>query len=392
MTCKRLLCLLLAALLVLSFAPVASASSGVYFTMINSEEPADLETGTMPFVRNGTIYVPQSTLEQLEIIFAHVSGALHLVHAWDAEVYVIFDLESGENVTGDGGPLPIAPLSRFGTFFFPVGNTASVAGPLASYFGINLQIIETEPAPTVRLYNGPLGRLSHNVILRNGDLLFGLTERYAAFTGNAVGETGSATVVAPETPNAPPSDTENGPGTGGAPDTGTAPDQDGQTPPVLPSGPVSISFVGLSAQTDTLLDALRQARISAGFFVTAEDALAHPDLVRRLHGEGHQLGIFLTETAEQEYRAASEALFEVARLRTVFVATTSPGVAQAAEAMGLLVFDSDLRQMTGGAALESLTGDLLLDSANGNAYALAALPEVLRNNALRVVSFVRSLF
>ena len=105
------------------------------------------------------------------------------------------------------------------------------------------------------------------------------------------------------------------------------------------------------------------------------------------------MGIFLSDAAEKEYRAASEALFEAARLWTVLVAAGSREVAQDAYHLGLVVFDSNVRQIPSGAALETLSGDLLLDnSAPGSAFALAAIPGELRGSTFRVVSFVRSLF
>jgi len=332
----------------------------------------------MPFVRNGRIYVPQSTLEQLGIVFVHELGLVLLVKAENTSIHVLFDLESGDNITHDGVSLPISPLSRFGALFFPVGNTNSAREPLSVFFDINFQIIPTEPAPTVRLYNAPIDLLSHNAVLRNGELLFGFTERYAAFTEDPSGETEGAVVTPPaEEPEAP----------------GPPPEQEETPRPPVPTGPVSISFVGLSADTDVLLDALRSARVPAGFFVTEEDVLAHPDLVRRLHGEGHQVGIFLSETAEEEYRAASEALFEAARLWTVLVAAGSREVAEDAYSLGLVVFDSNVRQIPSGTALETLSGNLLLDnSAPGSAFTLAAIPGELRGSAFLVVSFVRSLF
>jgi len=342
--------------------------------MVNSDAPEDLETGTMPFVRNGNIYVPESTLEQLGLTFIHHGqGRVQVACIYGSGRYIIFDLETGDSLTRDGEELSIMPLSRFGALFFPVGSTDSVEGPLADYLGINLQILPTEPAPMVRLYNAPVGDFSHNLVLNNAELLFGLTERYEAFVDNAPGEADGAVVGSPSFPETPP------------------PTQPEARPPA-PAGPVSLSFVGLTENTGLLLDALHIARVPAGFFVTADEVFAHPDLVRRLHGEGHQVGIFLQGNAGEEYKAASEALFEVARLWTVLVAARTPELASAADQLGLVVFDSNIREVPSAAALESFAGHLLLDkTAPGSASALVALPGELRSNAMLVVSFVRSL-
>ncbi|MCY1691279.1 polysaccharide deacetylase family protein [Exiguobacterium sp. SL14] len=43
--------------------------------------------------------------------------------------------------------------------------------------------------------------------------------------------------------------------------------------------------------TAELLDLLQQEGIQATFFVVGHKAEAHPDIIRRIHEEGHQLGI-----------------------------------------------------------------------------------------------------
>jgi len=381
---KRLLCLLFAILLLLSAAPGAAAEE-VYFTMLNHNSPEPLNTATMPIARNGNIYVPLSTLNRIGISASHQPGVLRLEWSWDSSVYVAFDLESGSNITSDGGSLPVALIGRFGTWFVPVGSTSSVTGVLAAYFGVSFQIIHTEPAPTVRLYNLPVGVLSHNEVEENGESLFGFAERYNIFIGN----TGNDTNDGPNGP--PPPETPNPPDEGD--DTPSEPNETETDPPRRPGGGsiISISFVGLTEDSYALLDALQTAQISAGFFLTAGDALTHPDFVRRIHGEGHRVGIFLTEEADTEFQAASEALFEAARLRTVLVAAETPEVAQEADALGLVVFNSPLRQMPSGDTAESPSGNLLLDSQNGNARILAAWAGTLRSHTLRVISFVSAL-
>ncbi|MCL6626287.1 MAG: polysaccharide deacetylase family protein [Alicyclobacillus shizuokensis] len=43
--------------------------------------------------------------------------------------------------------------------------------------------------------------------------------------------------------------------------------------------------------TGRLLDALKAARVRATFFVVGQKALAHPDLIRRMMAEGHQVEV-----------------------------------------------------------------------------------------------------
>ena len=348
---KRFVCLLLVVVLLLTLVPLASGS--VYFTMVNSQAPDALWAGTMPVVRNGNIYVPQSVLSRFGVSSSREGEELTLS---SGSVYIRFDLEAGTNVTQDGGSLSVAPMARHGTWFFPVGTTGGARGPLASFFGFQFRVVQTEPAPTVRLYTS-VGNISHAALVSEGEILFGLQARYDTFMGRiAGGETGGATVGDPVAPSPTP-------------------------------GPVSLNFVGLSAETGVLLDALGRSRISAGFFVTAADVLEHPDFVRRLHGEGHQIGVFLTGDVTEAYRAASAALFEVARVRTVVVAVESRDMVPDVLEAGLVLFYPQVRPMPSGAALENLAGNLLIRDS-GNAHALSALPGAVRSNAQRVVSVV----
>jgi len=348
---KRLVCLLLVVVLLLTLAPLAAGS--VYFTMVNSQAPDALWAGTMPVVRNGNIYVPQSVLSRFGVSVAREGDELTLSNG---TVYIRFDLEAGTNVTSDGGSLGVLPMARHGTWFFPVGTTGSARGPLASFFGFQFRVVQTEPAPTVRLYTS-VGNISHSALVNEGEILFGLQARYDTFMGRITGgETGGATVGDPATPTPAP-------------------------------GPVSLNFVGLSAETGVLLDAFSRSRISAGFFVTAEDVLEHPDVVRRLHGEGHQIGVFLSGNAAEAYRAASSALFEVARVRTVVVAVESRDMVPDVTELGLVLFYPQIRPMPSGAALENLNGNLLIRDT-GNAHALSTLPGAARNNAQRVIGVV----
>ena len=389
---KRIICCLLTVALLLTFAPLGFASSGIYFTMINSNTPETLSAGTMPFVRNGTMYVPASTLEQVGIAVVRQSDKVRLSLRRDASVYVVFDLAGGSSVTSRGGSLAVAPLARQGTLFFPVGNTGLATGALASYFGVNFWIVQTSPAPTVRLYHDT-GNLSHDALQRNGDQIFGLSSRFYAHTGQTpTGETGAAT-VSEDRDEAPVVTTPpHPPAVQGAPENAenTADAEDTEAP--APANPVALSFVGITQETAELLDALYIAQIPAGFFLTAADAQNYPDLVRRLRGEGHQIGIHLQSEAQAEFQEASDALFEAARLRTVLVTANDSTVAEEAYDLGLVIFNAPILRSITADCVQSLSGDLLLDNTGIAAETLTALPGAIRASARRVVSFVRALF
>jgi len=380
---KRFACLILAALMLITAVPIVSAaSSEVYFTMINSNSPEPLQANTMPFLRGGNIYVPLSTLGRLGLISMRHPREVRLFVSGNTREYIHFYLENNTARTSEGDSISAMPVYRFGTFFFPVGTTDSVNSAIVCFFDINFQLINAEPAPIVRLYNQAPGTLTHAALQRNGNNLFGLTLRYNTFVGTE--EPPPPPTTPPQQPQ-PPADNNNPPSEPPAED-------DSPAVPTAPPVPVSLSFVGLTSASDSLLDALYMTQISAGFFLTAEDALTHPDLIRRLHGEGHQVGIFLEQDADREYAEASAALFDAARLRTVLVAAQTEEAAAGAADLGLIVYDAQVRHQFSVSETEGIAGNLLLDSNSAAAYALSALPAFIRGGAHRVVRFINAIF
>ncbi|MDR1588954.1 MAG: hypothetical protein LBS51_02045 [Oscillospiraceae bacterium] len=110
----------------------------------------------------------------------------------------------------------------------------------------------------------------------------------------------------------------------------TAPEQPspgGQISPTPPPPPtyenvtLYLSFYGIGGEhSDAILNALDAAGYKACFFVGGEDVAQHPDAVRRAVGNGHAVGIWLSDGTREEYDAVSALLFEAAKVKTVLVA------------------------------------------------------------------------
>jgi len=363
-------------LLLFTALPVATAAtSGVYFTMVNSSAPDALQESTMPINRGGTIYVPLSVLLRLGVSSMRPPNEVRLFATGDQSTYIHVDLEAGTAVTNAGISIVAQPIRRFGTFFFPIGS-ASGASPLATFFNINFRLIPSEPAPTARIYQ-QIGPLTHNAVQQNGEILFGFVDRYNAFTGGNTQQT-------------PPN---NGGSSAQPPQIGGGMIyQATEAEPDTSQIPVSLSFVGLREETEELLDALYATQIPAGFFLTAEDVLTHPDLVRRLHGEGHMVGVFLGEDAKTSYAETSRALFDAARLRTVLVTAEEEETLREAEDLGLIVHKTPIRREISPNGTTGLAGDLLVHSDSSESTPLETLPSLIRSGTYRVVRFVHVIF
>lgn len=103
-----------------------------------------------------------------------------------------------------------------------------------------------------------------------------------------------------------------------------------------------LSFTGLPDLST--LELLRQTGLRSCFFLTAEEVADHPDLVRRIVGEGHSLGVFCPGDIAEEFSGTAALIFEAARVVTLLLA--APGDPEAgaawAEDAGLVWCTADL--------------------------------------------------
>ena len=77
-----------------------------------------------------------------------------------------------------------------------------------------------------------------------------------------------------------------------------------------------------------LLDQLSAHSYKACFFLTADEANASPDLVCRIYGSGHGLGIYCKSDAETECQAAADAIYAAAQVRPTLL-TSPPTISKA---------------------------------------------------------------
>ncbi|WP_328678221.1 bifunctional polysaccharide deacetylase/glycosyltransferase family 2 protein [Streptomyces sp. NBC_00322] len=82
----------------------------------------------------------------------------------------------------------------------------------------------------------------------------------------------------------------------------------------LPAGRVALTYDGGPDPTWTppLLDVLKKHHAKATFFLSGTQVAAHPDLVRRIHGEGHEIGSHTYTDANLAQVSATRARLELA--------------------------------------------------------------------------------
>ena len=172
--------------------------------------------------------------------------------------------------------------------------------------------------------------------------------------------------------------------------TPTRTPQAGSTaPPDHSNVKVYLSFFGLDPElTPRILTALQLRSTPAAFFVSADEIAAYPDLIRRISGSGHMLGLICGEELESDYSAASALLFDAAHTSAFMVArelTFNTGEEAEAES-GLIIYcaPSDAASLELSACLRALEKaeermDLIFITAEQTADDLPTLLRTMRS-------------
>ncbi|WP_432180768.1 bifunctional polysaccharide deacetylase/glycosyltransferase family 2 protein [Streptomyces sp. NBC_00063] len=95
----------------------------------------------------------------------------------------------------------------------------------------------------------------------------------------------------------------------------------------MPAGTVALTYDGGPdpAWTPRLLDVLKKHHAKATFFLTGTEAAAHPDLVRRIRDEGHQIGSHTYTDADLAGLSAPRAGLELALTQNTLAGSAGIG-------------------------------------------------------------------
>lgn len=276
---KPILALLLAAALLFAAIPLpAGAVSDVCFVAINDTLP---ESIPLAYVSNSIAYIPCSALSGFRIYNLYDPN-VSVVLVYTSSQQITIDMNTGIATDKDGMTYAATALYRNGQVYVPASFICSMFGLRASYIEGSGQ--------------GDLCRITDGSEVL-GDALFLsaatnlMRTRYAAYQQ-------SVAVPSP-------------------------------TPGVQqPQGKVTVYLTFLGLPTGYLLNLLQNYGYTATFFLTEADIAAAPDTVRRIVGDGHNVGIYCQDGTLWQVPQVSELLFEAAHVRTVLV-TAGMGSGQA---------------------------------------------------------------
>ena len=136
---KRVLCLLLAVLLLFCLMPSVGSASEIYLVAINDSLPFSLSAAAMPFYSNGTLYLPQSVFDASALGVAAVySSANKTLSLTDQSGHqLVYYLASGTAVTEDGNSYTVSAITRGGAVFVPATYTMQ-------YFGCSVSTLTSQ--------------------------------------------------------------------------------------------------------------------------------------------------------------------------------------------------------------------------------------------------------
>lgn len=280
-------------------------SSGLCYIALN-EAFAD---GALAYFSGSTVYVPINCFADFRL-YTSYHAADDTATLFNSSKQIFFELDTGQTYDGNDNYYNTSAIRRNGEVYVPLAF-------VCSQFGFSYSIIEGIGYGDVCRIKDSSYILADSQFLTAAESL--MRSLYEQYSGGGTGTPGNEDPV----------------------EVGDA------------DNPVYLSFQGLPS--DTLIDALLQYGMPAGFFLTAEDIRTSPETVRRLVAEGFSVGALLGGEPLAEYEEFSSLLFEAARVKTLLVSAASAeyeeDVGGMAATAGLVYWDYDVDGVQGGAGI-----------------------------------------
>lgn len=273
---RRIIALILVLLFVAPFVVTASAdSSGLCFTATNDQL---LELSSMTAFVGGVPYVPAMAFSAFGVYYDYFE-ARSTATLYNGSKSIFFELTTGNSYDSNYENYSVSAVFKYGQVYVPVDW-------VCKYFGLGYSYISGAGyGDVLRLKNGA-EQLTDSLFLDAATT--SMRNRYNAYYGN----------VEPVKPSPT------------------------QTLPSAPTTAVSVSLCFVGLPNNKILDSLDNYSVKVCFFVTADEVVASPDIIRRICGSGHSIGIYCKTSPESECPATEDIIFEAAQVRTTLI--TSP--------------------------------------------------------------------
>lgn len=314
---KKVISFLLVLCLVSFIIPTISEADNEYiFTAIN-DTLLPLNTASMPVYTNGSLYIPYTVFvyNGFGIYSSWFNGGTTLC-LYDSSSTLFFDMEKGNAFSESNKSFDISAVYINGTLYVP-------AYFVAGLFRLTCSVISSS-ATIVRICSGSQS--------------YG-NSSFASLCESEIRETLEAL-----NPPVPPT-----------------PDKPDEEPENYQNVTLLLSFRDISGENcRSILDTLNRWNLRVCFFVTPDEINENADLIRRITGCGHSIGIYLNNGTYEEFEDGQRLLFEAAMITTSL--TSSPeDVRKISEAVcaehGLIYRAADILD-SNGSSLNYLTSSL----------------------------------
>lgn len=272
---KRLTALICAVVLCLSLLPAHAINVGdVYFTAVNDKLNLPLSMDTMPTWVNGMLYVPASVFDNgvtgVDLgMYCNYSSTNNTVTLYSLRKMLVFDLSKGLAYDYHSGEkLSVRAVNRNGRIYLPVET-------VCEFFGLEDTYNYTRHGYLIRIK-------SEAAWLNDADFM----DAADVLMANAL-QTLMSQQQTPVTPPPPPVE------------------QEPEELPQQPKNRAQICF-GFRCETgeglERILERLARENVRGMFFVSPEVLTVQDDLVRRIVGSGHSIGLLAEKENVSENR------------------------------------------------------------------------------------------
>lgn len=381
---KKLLALLCAAVLCLCLIPGSHAATGViYFTAVN-DRLLPLSGDSMPMTYNGTLYVPYTMFDANTTginlgVSCSYSSSGNTLTIYNLRKMLVYDLDEGNSRDQHSGEIfSSQAITRNGLVYVPLGFTCD-------FFGLNRSNTITQYGNLIRVTNS-------SAVLNDAEFI----------------DAGSSW-MASRLREYLQSISEPVPSTDPEPSQSVSPDPDPEPDP----GAADRVYLAFRCQTGEaageILDTLDQYGYHAVFFLSPDFLAEHSDLVRRMMGSGHSVGLALdgqdADTVLAQLEEGRQLLADTVHAYTYMVCA-DPAVTEALEQTGCLCWQTRVSAIpeedTGAATLAANTlyaisrrsGSIrvTMDDSSVSAQALPSILRQLRADSYEILQAVETDF
>lgn len=352
----------LALCLAVLFAVMPTAQGATVYFMAVNDTLLDLNASDMPAIVGNVLYVPYTMLSANDAgvnlgVYATYSSLKGTVLVYSNRKQLVFDLQNDQTYDSNGRYYSERAIVRNSTVYLPIARVCSVFRDKIDY-----SICATEYGCLIRLRNS-------SAVLGDAEFVNAAANMMSTALSRYQQENPEPAVSA--APSESPSPNVSGSGAG-----------------------VYLAFVqDGDGKLDSVLNALAAQSCQGLFFLTADQMAQQDDLVRRLVGSGHFVGLRLSgqdgQDVMEELEQAKRLLAAVARCRLAVVLAEGLDESgrEQVEAAGYVCWQTTtdgrglegsdyeqasalVRKLTGG---ESSRNYLLLDDRAGNTLAAVLL-------------------